>query len=199
MSANIGVIVLAAGAGSRFKQSGGVGPKQLTPINGKPMLQHSIDLANRLLPGAVHLVLGCDWESIVGQIVHDEIIVNPDWQRGLGGSIAYAVQQLQAGPFCYDALLVMLGDQPYVRQPALTQMIDGYLAASDSPCCCGDYAGHAGVPAIFPAALFSRLMSLHGDAGAKSLLASLDNKIMIPRPEAAIDIDVVDDLKRLVN
>ena len=42
-------------------------------------------------------------------------------------------------------------------------------------------------------------MSLHGDAGAKSLLASLDNKIMIPIPEAAIDIDVVDDLKRLVN
>jgi len=194
MTMNIGAVVLAAGAGSRFTNSGGTGPKQLVSIHGLPMLQQVVNQANTLLPGKVHSLLGSQWQNIGKQLVGCETIINPDWQRGLGSSIACAVKHLAAAPVAYDGLLLMLGDQPLLKNTALTEMLELF---DGDRAICAFYAGQVGVPALFPRSLFSRLITLDGDSGARAMLQSVTDKITVPMPEAALDIDTVEDLKKL--
>ena len=73
MKAKIGIIILAAGAGSRFAASGGDSPKQLVSIDGVSMLQRAVNLANQLLPGAVHVVLGSESHTIKSQLYSCDI------------------------------------------------------------------------------------------------------------------------------
>jgi molybdenum cofactor cytidylyltransferase len=195
VKAKIGIIILAAGAGSRFAASGGDSPKQLVSIDGVSMLQRAVNLANQLLPGAVHVVLGSESHTIKSQLYSCDIIINRDWQLGLGNSIAGAVKQLVASSSSYDGLLIMLGDQPRVNIEGITEILnlfDGERAI------CAYYGNRDGVPALFPEALFADLMALDGDFGAKILLQSIEDKLIVPMPEAAIDIDSVEDLKQLV-
>ena len=194
MTTNLAVVILAAGSGSRFVRSGGTGPKQLTPIAGLPMLQHAINLANELLPGRVYSLLGSNWQSIESQVTGAKTLVNPDWRRGLGNSIACALKHLTAEPMAYDGLLIMLGDQPLLARDKLASMLDLF---DGDRAVCASYEGREGVPAVFPPALFADLMTLDADVGAKALLHSLQNKIKVDMPEAAVDIDTLDDLKRL--
>jgi len=158
------------------------------------MLQQVVNQANTLLPGKVHSLLGSQWQNIEKQLVGCETIINPDWQRGLGSSIACAVKHLAAAPVAYDGLLLMLGDQPLLKNTALTEMLE--LIAGDRAIC-AFYAGQVGVPALFPRSLFSRLITLDGDSGARAMLQSVTDKITVPMPEAALDIDTVEDLKKL--
>ena len=194
MTANIGAVILAAGSGSRFVSSGGDGPKQLVSIDGLPMLQQAINLVDQLLPGKVYSLLGSDWQNIEKQLVGAEVIINPDWQRGLGNSIAYAVRHLAADQLAYDGLLIMLGDQPLLTSTALAEMLDLF---DRDRVVCAVYDGHAGVPALFPRTFFADLMALDGDSGDKAMLQSLNDKVTVPMPEAAIDIDTIEDLESL--
>ena len=83
---------------------------------------------------------------------------------------------------------------PSNRSSMLASMLDLF---DGDRAVCASYEGREGVPAVFPPALFADLMTLDADAGAKALLHSLQNKIKVDMPEAAVDIDTLDDLKRL--
>ena len=58
------------------------------------------------------------------------------------------------------------------------------------------YAGHAGIPAVFPARLRARLLALRGDRGARAVLA-LGAYARVPMAAAADDLDTPADLARL--
>ena len=56
-----------------------------------------------------------------------------------------------------------------------------------------------GVPALFSNSLFSELINLEGDKGAKNLMRKYQDEVLaIPIPEAAIDIDTPDDYEKLL-
>ena len=112
----IAALILAAGRASRFGSL-----KQLAPINNKPMLQHCIDSANSALPGAVYTLLGYQSELIKPNITATKIIEHPQWARGIGSSISMGVNYLSGD---FDAILIMLGDQPMIKSPHLTKLID---------------------------------------------------------------------------
>ena len=69
---NTAVLILAAGAASRFGSL-----KQLALIDGKPMLQHCIDTANSLFPDAVYTVLGNQSQQVIDGISGTHVIINP--------------------------------------------------------------------------------------------------------------------------
>ena len=183
----IAALTLAAGAGSRFGSL-----KQLAPINGKPMLQHCIDSANGQLPGAVYTLLGNQSESIQKQITATQVIHHPEWKQGIGSSIAAGVSYLSKE---FDAILIMLGDQPLVSSQHLGQLLGLY---GSQQAVCSLYQDNLGVPAIFGKIHFHSLTRLTGDQGAKQLLNSLS-----PAPAtldlalASTDIDYPQDLDRL--
>ena len=90
--------------------------------------------------------------------------------------------------------MLMLVDQPLLKNTAQTEMLELFVG---DRAICAFYAGQVGVPALFPRSLFSRLITLDGDSGARAMLHSVTDKITVPMPEAALDIDTVEDLKKL--
>ena len=180
----IAVLILAAGGNSRF---GSV--KQLALIDGQPMLQHCINTANSLRPNSVYTVLGSQAEQLSNKISNTKIIFNEQWQQGLGSSIAAGATHLQNR---YDAILILLADQPAVHREYLARLVSLFKG---SQLACSRYNTHLGVPAIFGQSHFSALQNMKGDEGAKVLLQSV-----APRPKSlalgacALDIDTPEDL-----
>lgn len=180
-------LILAAGAASRFGST-----KQLVDIAGKPMLQHCIDSAATVLPDAVYTVLGNQSETIAANIYGANILLNLDWQKGLGHSIAAGVTALKEQ---YQGILILLADQPNIKGHHLAQLLK--LFNGDNTVC-SYYQGKNGVPAIFPKSKYADLMALQGDRGAKHLLHTMDNELQtLSLTEATLDIDTPEDLEAL--
>jgi molybdenum cofactor cytidylyltransferase len=156
-------LVLAAGAASRF---GSI--KQLAIIDGAPMLQCSIDNAKAFLPNKVFAVLGSDAEKIKPEISGCDFLINHQWDRGLGSSISFGVSYLKHD---FDAVLIMLGDQPKVGVHYLEDL--GKLFVGEQVVC-SRYRDGIGVPAIFGSHYFDLLMNLSADIGARALIRSID-------------------------
>ncbi len=87
----------------------------------------------------------------------------------------------------------MLGDQPRITGNALKQLIHAWQANPDA-IVASAYDGVIGVPAVFPARVFTDLVLLNGDTGAKSLIASDANVTTVSMPEAAFNINTEADL-----
>ncbi len=177
-------LILAAGAASRFGAL-----KQLADIDGKPMLQHCIDSASKVLPGAVYTVLGNQWQEIANEISGANMLVNPNWHEGIGNSIAFGVSQLAES---YQAILILLADQPKVSSQHIGELL---FLFQDNDCACSFYRGSRGVPAVFDKRYFGALCNLSGDRGAKSLLQTItENVAELTLPAAAFDVDKPEDL-----
>ena len=185
----LAVLIMAAGESRRFGSC-----KLLADIDGKPMLQHSIELAQSTDASYIRIVTG-RWHPEIKQaqtsgLIDDiDLIYNPDWPQGLGSSIATGVSQIAS--LC-DEALILLADQVRVSGEDLLRLT---LRDDRNQIACASYCKTLGPPAIFPAQFFSELQKLSGDKGAKKLLSELtctDCQIDIPR--AAFDIDFPADL-----
>ena len=189
MAQPIEVLILAAGAASRFGSA-----KQLISHHGKPLLQHSIDKANEVCPGRVSVVLGANHQQIEPQMSGAKVILNNHWQQGLGASIAVGVENVDPQS---DGLLILLADQIALTTEDLKQLLKAFDGSNTVS---AYYAGRRGVPAIFPRSLYADLRSLSGDSGAKALLQRGDiNLVEIDLPQAAMDIDTPEDWARFLD
>jgi len=179
----INAVILAAGSASRFGAA-----KQLLCHNGKSLVQRCVDVANAVFDTRVVVVVGANGQEVQSSIHSAEAIVNPQWQQGLGTSLACGVLTLDTQ--C-DGVCILLADQVEITADHLTDLVNAFDGHNTV---CAQSRGRRGVPAIFPRALFAELAHLSGDTGAKSLLQRLtDNVIAIDMPEAAIDIDTPKD------
>jgi molybdenum cofactor cytidylyltransferase len=187
MTSNIAVLIMAAGAATRFGS-----PKQLAQHQGQTLLQRCIDSANAVFPDKVSVVLGAHADQVEPQILGAQVIINPQWQNGLGGSIACGVMHIDPAA---HGVFILLADQIHIT-PEQLQVIakafegDNIVAAH--------YCGARGVPAIFPRSYFEKLEGLTEDSGAKTLLSNTELSVTeIALPEAALDIDRPEDLHTL--
>lgn len=187
----LGIVILAAGAASRFGRC-----KQLTEFQHKPLLQHVIDEAKQLDAQELVVVTG-RWHDAIseaqrnGTISSVTLIKNDRWQRGMSSSIALATECIADS--C-DQLLVLLSDQILVTADQLKALVE--LAGTDNAC--ASFKNTLGPPAVFSAALFPSLLSLSEVVGAKRLLLNSDYKVRKMRLDAAAwDIDTPEDLERL--
>lgn len=210
MNKKIAVLIMSAGKASRFGSC-----KQLVIFNNKgnnvngeksTILQHVIDLANSLFQNRkqndVFVVTGHYHNEIAKQIKSTQLIYNPDWEKGLGCSIAHGVKAISEKPAMeYDGILILLADQVAINENHLKQIYGGF---NGDNIVCARYQESNGVPALFPRSYFNYLRKLTGDKGAKWLL-NRDNVnrcnteceiFSIDIQEAGIDIDTPDDLKK---
>lgn len=185
-------ILLAAGTGSRFG-----GPKLLAPVGGRPMLLHVLDRLVAVV-GAEHVVvvLGAQAGEIRPYVRRTgaSAVDNASYTEGIGSSIRTGVAGL---PSRAEAVLIALADQPAVHVDELRALVSRWRE-DPARIVAAAYAGTNGVPAVFPADLFGELAALHGDHGAKALLARYRDRVLaIPMPSAALDVDTPADLLRL--
>lgn len=180
-------LLMAAGGSRRFG-----GCKQLVSINGKPLIRKSLERLTAVTGKDTYTVLGAYREEILPVISElTSVIVNPNWEQGLGSSIATGIGEIK-GLNRYDAVLISLADQHRLRHQDYTQLIDRF---DGERVVAAKYDGNPGVPAIFPKIQFDRLCKLEGDRGARKILNKMRSEIqMLDLPSAHYDIDTLSDL-----
>lgn len=182
----VAAVILAAGASSRLGQ-----PKQLVVLNGETLLERSIRVADEAGLAPVVVVLGAGAAAIRLRFGLSEAVVveNAGWRQGMASSIRAGVGGLLQSKT--RGVVLMTCDQPAVcaeHLRALTAYAEKTLGSA--------YAGRRGTPAYFPRRLFSELMRLTGDAGAREMLLAADS---IELPGGEFDIDTPAALLALQN
>lgn len=191
---SIGAIVLAAGGSSRFGQ-----PKQLLTFQGETLIQRAVRAAERSGCGRIAVVVGEQRDLIETELRETtaSVIRNPNWQRGLGTSIAVGMQHLLDVQPKVEAAVVLACDQPFVDSGAITALI-AKQKTSGKPIVASAYANTLGIPALFARSCFGALLALPDDTGAKGLIASHpDDVARVEFAAGAIDIDTPADLEQL--
>jgi molybdenum cofactor cytidylyltransferase len=156
-------LVLAAGAATRFGSA-----KQLADLDGRPMLEHSI-LAMIAAPvGRVVVVLGSGAEEVLQAVdLHGaDAVVCERWAEGQSASLACGLAELSGS----EAVVVTLGDQPFVSPDAIRRVIAA--RGNGAAAVRATYHGEPGHPVLLERRLFERMRDVTGDHGARNLLIS---------------------------
>ena len=190
----VGLILPAAGGSRRLGA-----PKQLVPDGeGQTLVRRAAQTALASACHPIVAVLGAAAEPIAGELddLPITVAVNADWQTGLASSLQVGLTTLtQSAPL--TAVIVMLCDQPRVTSALLDSLIAAHAETGHEIVAC-EYNGIAGVPALFGQTLFSALLSLTGDEGARRVIKNYDGPITrIPFPEGSFDIDTPQDAQKL--
>ncbi|MGY0490924.1 nucleotidyltransferase family protein [Streptomyces sp. WG-D5] len=188
-------LLLAAGGGRRL----GGRPKALLPHRGRPLVEHAVATLRAGGCDPVHVVLGAAADDVRARAVLDgcQVIVNPDWEAGMGASLRAGLDSLAATEA--SAALVLLVDQPGIGGAAVARV----LAACDSPAAlaAAAYDGERGHPVLFGRDHWAGIAaSASGDRGARAYLkehAAAIDLVECGDVAEAYDIDTEADLGRL--
>ena len=175
-------------------------PKQLLPLDGRPLLQHVIDAAVAASIPRIVLVLGEAAEEVAAavRLPADAVLeVNPRWDEGQATSLRAG---LDAIPESVHGALVLLGDQPEVRPDAIWALAEAYrLEDGGALILRAAYRGHASHPVVLDREVWPGVEALRGDQGARALLAAHAGRVRLVEVggDAPEDVDTPEDLARL--
>lgn len=191
----IAVVVLAAGNAKRLGQS-----KQLLPWGNSTLLEKVVKNVLAVNAHKFFVVLGAYSNEIIEKINLSEttVLINDNWQQGLGSSIAFAITAIDNKYSDVNAVLFVLADQPFISSIHLDAMSKLHSTEQESIIITrkGDYRG---VPVLFPRKFFTELMSLSNDEGAKQIINRNKNgvKEVICQDDTA-DIDTFEAYEALL-
>lgn len=181
----IGGILLAAGGSARFGS-----PKQLFPFENETLLRRAAKMLAASECEPVVVVLGAEVDQSRREIADlpVNVCINQDWQDGMSSSIVAGLTSLlDRGP-SPAAVVISLCDQPYVTSADIDLFIAEFRR-SNAPIIAAEYDGISGVPALFSSEMFSALLGLKGDRGARSLIRGTENPAKIKLEQASFDLD----------
>lgn len=186
------IIVLGAGRGSRYT---GARHKLAEPLGEESVLCHT--LRNALASGLPVIVVTTPRlaDQAAGMLAKRDIVVLGDAAGvapgGMGDSIAAGVSARPGA----GGWLVMPADMPLVRPSTLSAVAAGL---GPHPVAYAQYQGRRGHPVAFGAELFSELVRLSGEEGARRVLARFPGQaIEVDDPGVLLDMDTEADLALL--
>jgi molybdenum cofactor cytidylyltransferase len=185
-------IILAAGASRRLGQ-----PKQLVRIASETLLARTVRIVRESGAEPIVVVLGAHCEAIRSSVdlSGSHVVVNEAWEQGIATSICAGVEAIQRLVSTAAAAMLLVCDQPRLTADHLRELISISGSAEEATIAASGYAGIAGIPAVFHAAQFSKLLALTGDTGARYLLRDPGCPMIIaPFAGGEIDIDTPADL-----
>ena len=159
----LAAVILSGGGSSRMGS-----PKALLPFQGRPFLEHLLDVTRQPQIGVRRVVLGADAEPIA-KAVHltaDEIVINHEWEKGQLSSIQAALRSLPEGT---DGILLCLIDHPLVSATLVSELIDSFYK-SGKAIVLPVYEGRRGHPVIFSTTLYKELLDAPLETGARSVV-----------------------------
>lgn len=179
-------VLLAAGAGSRFT---GDGHKLRAELRGRPVLAHALDALVASGLEAVVVTGAVDVGDLVPAGV--DVLRNPRWDDGQAASLQVAVAEARRRG--HDAVVVALGDQPFLTAAAWRAVAD-----ADAPVAVATYDGRRGHPVRLAAEVWP-LLPTSGDEVGRALMRSRPELVREIRCEGHApdaDIDTMEDLRR---
>ncbi len=143
-------------------------PKMLLPWGDTTVLDCIIKKAKALSANQIVLVSGAQHDELekIAEKSGIQIAQNPQWERGMGNSLAFGIRSLMNQ--ATKGVLVLLADMPTITADDLNGLLETFTS-SEAEIVCTQYPKMQGVPAIFKHSLFEQLSQLDGDLGAKQL------------------------------
>lgn len=180
-------VVLAAGASSRLGQ-----PKQLVVASGRTLVRAVVEEARATCARVAVVVSEGAAASAVADTLEGSgatLVRNAAWGEGMASSVRAGVAWATRVP-C-EGVVILVCDQPRLTRTHLAQLVATWRR--ERRAVGSGYQGVVGVPALFPRALFPRLLALRGREGARAVLRSID-AIEVAWPDGAFDVDTPADL-----
>jgi len=159
----LAAVILSGGASSRMGS-----PKALLPYQGRPFLEHLLEVTMQAKIGVRRVVLGAHAEPIAKEVplTADEIVINEDWEKGQLSSIQAALRSLPPGT---DGIVLCLIDHPLISSTLVHDLIETFYT-SKKPIVLPVCEGQRGHPVIFAAQLYDELLKAPLETGARAVV-----------------------------
>ena len=159
----LAAVILSGGASSRMGS-----PKALLPYQGRPFLEHLLDVTKHPKISVRRIVLGPHAEPIARAVAlqADEIVINADWEKGQLSSIQAGIRSLPAGT---DGVLICLIDHPLISAGLVGELIAAFYAKR-APVVLPVFNGRRGHPVLFSAAVYEELLEAPLEVGARAVV-----------------------------
>ena len=182
MSGHLGVVILAAGGGTRFRDSAGVlgmpvAHKLLAPVRGSTVFEHALANAVEAGIGPVAVVTGAVTLPALTRFPTVIVLHNDSWADGQATSLALGLGWADREGL--GAVLCGLGDQPFIPAEAWRAVAD---ADSNATIVVATYRGKRRNPVRLARSVWP-LVPTSGDEGARTLMAE--------RPELVLEVACV--------
>lgn len=189
-------LVLAAGAASRFGST-----KSLAVLDGRPMLEHVLEVARDAGLAPVIVVLGAAATEIDAAIGwrSEHRILNPEPERGLASSLRLGLAAVEAQAPGADATVILLGDQPRT-DPRVVGRLLATGASPLHPIVAPRYVGGGGPnPLLLHRSAYGLARLAAGDHGLGPVLAAHPELVLyVEVPGTNPDVDTPADLASVI-
>jgi len=178
-------IILAAGEG---KRAGGCKLSRL--IQGKPILQHVVETAVNSSLNDVLLITG--YERNLGEKIAKHVGIksyyNAEYLLGMSTSLKLGISKVPEG---ISAVVIILGDMPYVQRKTLDYLIHQYKV-TESKIIIPVHEGKKGHPVLLSCNYNDEIYTTSGDVGAREVIKKHSDEVMylhVNDPGILEDID----------
>jgi molybdenum cofactor cytidylyltransferase len=182
----LAAVILSGGASSRMGS-----PKALLPYQGRPFLDHLLEITKHPQIGVRRVVLGPHAEAIAREtkLSASEIVINQEWEKGQLSSIHAALRNLPAE---VDGMMLCLIDHPLISVELVAELIQTFYVMR-APIVLPVYEAKRGHPVIFSACVFDELLSAPVDQGARSVVwAHANDLVEMPTTEEGCVLNLND-------
>jgi molybdenum cofactor cytidylyltransferase len=172
--------------------------KLLLPLAGRPVVRHAAEalLAAGIDPLTVVVGPGDAVAAALDGLVV-RFVVNPRPEIGQASSLVAGIAALAPDT---EAVLVALGDQPFVAADVIRRLIYA-LEGTDTLIAAPRYRDGPGNPVLFRAGVFPEILALAGDRGARAVVERDATRVAVVEIDRSMpeDVDTPEDYARLLS
>jgi len=175
--------------------------KLLLPVDGKTLIERTVDTLIASKIDETIVVVGYELEKIKAVLAGKEIVVveNPTYQEGMASSIRAGVSAVapEAG-----ALMICLADQPLLEPADINRIIRGLddARAAGKSIVVPFFKGQRGNPVILDAMHRNAMIDVVGDIGCKKIIKQNPDEVYTIEMETdhvVRDVDTVEEYRGL--